>query len=221
MKTLAHRAFPSIEVRDAPADSGFIGVLVGRAAVFGSDSEKFDGRRKPWVERIAQGAFKRTLDENPDVKALWSHRSDAILARTPNTLRLTEGPEGLDVEISLIDTSLNRDVLANIRSGNVDAMSFGFSARKTQWEEGEEFDVRTLLDVDLYEVSPVVWPAYAKTRVSARAACYAESRAAYEAELDEIDRERERYFRALRQALSDQYEAERRTWERRLRLRIQ
>src|SRR5690606_18217227 len=101
---IEYRGLHGLTVREAPQDSGFIGVLVGRAAVFNSDSVVFDGWGKPWVERIAPGAFKRSLQEIPDVRALWSHRSDSPLARAPQTLTLRETAEALEVEISLIDT---------------------------------------------------------------------------------------------------------------------
>lgn len=170
MNTSAFRAIRGIEVREASKDSGFIGVLEGYAAVFNSDSVPFTGYEKPWVERIAPGAFTRSLREHPDVKALWSHRSDAIIGRAPDTLKLEEDARGLRVQIMLIDTQQNRDILASVRAKQVDAMSFGFTAKSVRWDEGDERDVRTLEDVTLDEVSPVVWPAYTDTVLSARSA---------------------------------------------------
>lgn len=193
MKTIHTRALRGLTIREAAQDSGFIGVLEGHAAVFDSDSLEFDGWGKPWVERIAPGAFARSLKEQSDVKALWSHRSDAILARSPDTLSLSEDERGLRVEIKLIDTQQNRDVLASVRAGLVDSMSFGFSARSVKWDEGKERDVRTLLDVDLFEVSPVVWPAYPDTSISARSAATFRSQDGT-AELKAISEERDQHF---------------------------
>lgn len=170
MNTSAFRAIRGIEVREAPKDSKFIGVLEGYAAVFNSDSVPFTGYEKPWVERIAPGAFTRSLREHPDVKALWSHRSDAIIGRAPDTLKIEEDSTGLRVQIMLIDTQQNRDILASVRAKQIDAMSFGFTAKSVRWDEEAERDVRTLLDVTLDEVSPVVWPAYTDTSLSARSA---------------------------------------------------
>lgn len=196
---LEYRSLPGLTVREAPKDSGFIGVLVGRAAVFNSDSMIFEGWGKPWVERIAPGAFTRSLKEIPDVKALWSHRSDSPLARAPKTLALRESDDGLEVEISLIDTQRNRDVLADVRSGNVDAMSFGFDAKKVEWDETDKLkDTRTLLDVDLFEVSPVVWPAYPATTISARSAVCARSGEERAHELRAVAAEREEFLATRR-----------------------
>jgi len=202
MKTICTRALHGLSVREAEKESGFIGILEGHAAVFDSDSLAFDGYGKPWVERIQRGAFSRTLKEQPDVKALWSHRSDAILARSPDTLSLAEDDRGLRVEIKLIDTQQNRDVLASVRAKLVDSMSFGFSARSVKWEEGKERDVRTLLDVDLFEVSPVVWPAYPDTAISARSAASFRSNDGT-AELKAIAEERDNHFATARKSSED------------------
>jgi len=168
-KDIETRAHKGIEVRAAPDDSEFIGVLEGYAAVFGSNSLEFDSFDGPWVERIQPGAFKRTLKERGDVRALWNHDSGTIIARAPNTLDLSEDDKGLRVKISLVDTSVNRDLLANVRAGNVDSMSFGFNVRNDDFDrKKDEPNVRTLTDVDLIEVSAVVWPAYPDTALAVR-----------------------------------------------------
>lgn len=170
-KDMETRAHKGIEVRAAPEGSDFIGVLEGYAAVFESNSVEFDSYDGPWVERIAPGAFQRSLEERTDVKALWNHDSGAIIARSPNTLTLGEDERGLKVEISLADTSTNRDLLANVRAGNVDSMSFGFEVKEHSFEERkDEPNLRTLQDVELHEVSAVTWPAYPDTALAARSA---------------------------------------------------
>lgn len=162
------RHLRGLELREAPKDSGLLGVLVGHAAVFNSDSVEFPGYEHPWVERIAPGAFKRSLTEQPDVFALWQHDPAHVIARSPDTLKLEEDERGLRVEIGLPDTSTARDLLARVRAKIVDAMSFGFTVRGEKWEEGKARDIRTLLDVDLFEVSAVVWPAYPETTLALR-----------------------------------------------------
>jgi HK97 family phage prohead protease len=162
------RAIKGIEVRAAPEGSDSIGVLEGYAAVFNSDSVEFEGWEKNWIERIEPGAFARSLREQPDIKALWSHRSDMPIARAPGTLDIREDDTGLKVSIQLADTTVGRDLLANVRAGNVDAMSFGFEMRSQRIEENDDIVVRTLTDVDLIEVSAVVWPAYPDTSLAIR-----------------------------------------------------
>ena len=164
------RACLGIELREAPEDSPYIGILEGYAAVFDSDSVPLPGYPKEIIERVERSAFKRTLKESPDVRALWNHRTDAIIGRAPNTLSLTEDERGLKVSVNLVDTTLNRDLLTQVRNGIVDAMSFGFRVIKDSWrkDKAEEYDHRTLEDVELYEVSPVVWPAYPDTSIAVR-----------------------------------------------------
>jgi uncharacterized protein len=159
-----------ITIRAAEEGSKFIGVLEGHAAVFDSTSEPFDDFGQPWVERIAKGAFARSLRDNPDVRALWSHDSAAVIARSPNTMKISEDEVGLKVELHLIDTATNRDALASVRGGLVDAMSFGFIPKVVEWVKGEVQDVRTLIDVELIEVSIVAFPAYRAASIGARSA---------------------------------------------------
>lgn len=129
----------------------------GYAAVFNSPSEPL-----PFTERIAPGAFKRSLRSRNDIKLLWGHDSNAILGSTrAKTLTLVEDDKGLRVEALLPNTNLGRDAAELLRRGDVDAMSFGFNVIKDSWsKDGSE---RTLHSVRLYEVSIVGWPAYSAT----------------------------------------------------------
>lgn len=213
---LEHRAVKGLTLRAAPEASGFLGVLTGYAAVFNSDSVRFTGYQKDWVERIAPGAFSRSLKDQPDVVALWSHDAARPAGRTPDTLTVREDERGLAVEISLVDTSTNRDLLANVRAGIVDAMSFGFVPVKTAWEEASALDTRTLQEVQLFEVSPVVWPAYPDTSLAARShRSFRELRAAAP-ELTAIMQEREAFLRPA-PAPAAEPDLATRHWERRAR----
>lgn len=191
------RAFKGLELRTAPAASGYIAVLKGVAAPFGKDSVRFkDGQGgKDWVERIAPGAFTRTLRDNPDVVALWSHDPNKPTARTPHTLTLQETAAGLSFEMRLVNTSTNLDLVSNVRSGIVDGVSFGFQAVKTRWEKGAEIDTRVLLDVDLFEISPTIWPAYPDTGVAERSLRQFREMRAESPELSSIIQERDAFLR--------------------------
>lgn len=192
---LEYRALKGLHLREAPKDSGYIGVLAGYAAMFNRDSVRFAGWEKDWVERIAPGAFRASLETNPDVVALWSHDSSRPAARTPDTLTVREDDQGLAVEISLVDTATNRDLLTNVRAKIVDSMSFGFMPVRTRWEETPELDVRTLLEVEIYEVSPVVWPAYPDTSIGERSHRGFRELRAQDPQLKEIMQEREKFLR--------------------------
>jgi hypothetical protein len=145
--------FTNFEVRETPAGMNF----TGYAAVFNSDSQPL-----PFIERIAPGAFKRSLQSRNEVKLLWNHDSSEPLASLRGgTLKLTEDAHGLKVEATLANTTRGRDVAELIRSKVVDSMSFGFSVIKDSWSE--DGSVRTLNAVRLFETSIVSSPAYEGT----------------------------------------------------------
>jgi HK97 family phage prohead protease len=131
----------------------------GYAALFDSPSEPL-----PFTERIAKGAFKRSLRSRNDIKFLWNHDSGEILGSTrARTLTLSEDDRGLKVEGMLPNTSRGRDVAELLRRGDVDAMSFGFSVPQGGDSWSSDGSERTLNSVRLHEVSVVAWPAYTAT----------------------------------------------------------
>jgi HK97 family phage prohead protease len=80
----------------------------------------------PFIERIAPGAFRKTLTETPDVRLLINHEG-LPLARTKNgTLRLKEDDAGLYMDADLPDTQAARDLYTLVERGDVDQMSFAF-----------------------------------------------------------------------------------------------
>jgi hypothetical protein len=70
------------------------------------------------------------------------------------------------MEISPPDTAAARDVMALIERGDVNQASFAFRVVKETWEE--EKRIRTLDEVQLFDVSPVTYPAYPQTSVDIR-----------------------------------------------------
>ena len=140
--------------------------IVGYAAVFGRMSENLGGFR----EVIKKGAFKRSIREGADVRALVDHDPSKILGRTTSgTLKLKEDEAGLLATITPPDTSVGRDIVESIRRGDVSQMSFAFATVKDQWEFDQDGpDTRTLIDVDLFDVSAVTYPAYPDTSIAVR-----------------------------------------------------
>lgn len=139
--------------------------LTGYAARFNEPSEPL-----PFIERIAPGAFKRSLRAKNDIKLLWNHSSSDVLGSTrAGTLRLMEDELGLRVEADLPDTQAGRDAKVLIQRGDVTGFSFGFTvpANGDSWNaDGTE---RTLKSVRLLEVSTgVAFPAYPTTNGTAQ-----------------------------------------------------
>ena len=158
--------------------------LSGYAAVFNSNSEPL-----PFIERIAPGAFKRSLSSRNDIKLLWNHDSSSVLGSTrAGTLRLYEDEKGLRVEADLPDTTQGRDARVLIQRGDVTGFSFGFTvpANGDRWNaEGTE---RTLTSVRLLEVSTgVAFPAYSATAGTATVRSLEDIATEYEIEYELID----------------------------------
>lgn len=140
-------------------------LIVGYASVFYSPDDPGTEYQigKRFVERIGETAFNRALKEKQDVRGLFNHDSNTILGRTKNgTMRLSVDQRGLRYEIDPPETQAAEGVVAAIARGDVDGSSFGFVVRGEQWEDDEENqrNIRTVQDVDLFDVGPVVYPAY-------------------------------------------------------------
>lgn len=135
-------------------------------AVFNEWSQDLGG----FKERIKPGAFKESI-ENDDIIAAFNHNHDIILGRnTSNTLKLEEDEKGLKAEIDLPDNSWGGYVKELIERGDISGGSFVFDPIEESWESGEEIDKRELEKVNVYEVGPVVRPAYLETEVDIRTA---------------------------------------------------
>jgi len=98
---------------------------------------------------------------------LFNHDSNYVLARTKNkTLTLEEDDKGLFFNAKLPDTSYARDLVANIKAKNITQNSFGFKTVLDKWNK--DMTKRELVEVRLFDVGPVTFPAYPQTSVTAR-----------------------------------------------------
>lgn len=153
------------------SEDGKTKTISGYAAVFANEKDA-GTRYKLWddmEERIQPGAFDRALKDKHDVRALFNHEPNNLLGRsTSGTLRLSTDSVGLKYEIDLPDTQQARDVATLIDRGDLDGSSFGFVARKVEWEDRGGMSYRKILDVDLIDVGPVTYPAYTSTTAQMR-----------------------------------------------------
>jgi len=164
MKQTERRTFTMRDIETRQEGDGTMR-LAGYAAVFNDSSVPL-----PFSERIAPGAFRKTLSETPDVRLLINHEG-LPLARTKNgTLTLTEDGTGLHIDAILPDTTEARDLWTLVQRGDVDQMSFAFRVIRQNWNEDRT--ERTLTEVSLSDgdVSVVTYPAYPTTMVEAREA---------------------------------------------------
>jgi uncharacterized protein len=145
--------------------------IAGHAAVYydGSAGTEF-ALWENTVERIMPGAFDRAARED-DVRALFNHDPNQLLGRTTaKTLRLAVDSVGLAYEVDLPNTTLGRDLPELLKRGDVTGSSFGFIVRGETWRKEAGKQVREITDVQLFDVSPVTYPAYEGTDVGMRSA---------------------------------------------------
>ena len=142
--------------------------LRGYAAVFDVESQLWPG----YFEVIKRGAFAKSIAGTKPIKALFNHDTGVVLGSTPKTLRLSEDQRGLRFEIELPATATVRDLVVEpIRRGDLSGVSFGFRAVDAPEMARPGGGLRReLREVELFEVSPVAFPAYAGTEVQLRAA---------------------------------------------------
>lgn len=155
------RSFPLRELRVEPGPDNQR-KIVGYAAVFDVLSEPLWGFR----EKIRKGAFTKTIGE-ADIRALFNHNENYVLGRnTAGTLKLWEDDTGLGIEILTPDTQWARDLIVTMERGDVDQMSFSFRVVREEWTHTPVEEIRTLIEVEARDVSPVTFPAYTQTRKS-------------------------------------------------------
>ena len=142
------------------ADDGTVR-MGGYALKFNRLSQNLGG----FVERVAPGAVAKTLRDGGDVLARYQHLDEYLLGRTlSQTLRLAVDDTGLDYEVDLPDTQYARDLAALAARGDVQHSSFAFRTIADEWGFTEQgFPLRTLLEIQLVDVAPVVNPAYLDT----------------------------------------------------------
>lgn len=142
--------------------------LVGYAAVFDSNSVEMGGFLR-FTESIQRGAFARTLRENQDVRGLLDHDTSQVIGRTvAGSLTLEEDDYGLRATFTPPDTFDARRAVEMVDAGLITNMSFGFETVNDKWSIRDGIDHRELLDVNLFEVSLVTFPAYPATSIGVR-----------------------------------------------------
>lgn len=153
------------------ADDGSPGTMVGHFSVFDTWYEINSWFEGHFLERIAPGAFKRTIKnrsgETP-VRVLLEHGFDPTVGDKPLGVHavLDERDGGGYSEVPLFDTSYNRDLAPALAAGAY-GKSFRFQVLRDEWVEEPEtsehnpkgIPERTIKEVRLIEEGPTVFPA--------------------------------------------------------------
>lgn len=143
--------------------------VVGYALIFDSLSHDLGG----FKERILPGALDGVL-ERSDILALLNHSKDrGILARSrygKGSLSLCIDEVGLRYQFDAPNTALGDELLEYLRRGDITSSSFAFTIDEDAWEKQSDGTyIRTIKSFkELYDISPVLEPAYAATTVCKR-----------------------------------------------------
>lgn len=159
--TTAERFTVDTEVR-AVADAEMR--IEGYAAKFNQESTGLSFR-----EQIAPGAFTRSLQSGEPVYLLVNHDTEQLpLASTASgTMQLREDETGLLMQADLDPANPRAvELYSALSRGDVSKMSFAFTVAPDG--QSRKDGLRTLTDLNLFEVSVVTWPAYDSTEVGAR-----------------------------------------------------
>ena len=118
-----------------------------------------------WGDIIAPGAFAATLAAHKAAGTmpamLWQHRDAEPIGVWTD---MVEDSRGLRVKGRLVlEAPRGKEAHALLKAGALNGLSIGFISRKWSWDDTT--DVRTLQEVDLWEVSPVTFPANGLARV--------------------------------------------------------
>lgn len=152
----------NIEIRtDEEKDSEIY--AEGYALVFNSWSEDLGG----FVETIEPSALEGS--DLSDVRALFNHNADKVLARSSaGTLDLETDEKGLKFRFKIPNTSYGKDIAENLKNGNIDQCSFGFvlddNGDSFNFDEKRSIYQRTLKKIkSVMDISLVTYPAYSST----------------------------------------------------------
>lgn len=151
--------FP-LEFKDFVADEDRIGEFVGLASVYGV--------KDLHNEAVMPGAFTKTIAERGGrIKLLYQHD----VTRPIGIGEVSDSEAGLILRGRLaMNTAGGREAYEQVKAGVIDSLSIGFDTIKEKVVD----KVRQILEIRLWEVSLVTFPANTLATISAiKAAAYA------------------------------------------------
>ena len=151
-------------------------IVEGYAIVFNQQSRKLYDKatKKVFTEVIDPRAITNAFLADQDIKMLYNHSNDMLLARSTfgiGTLQYEVDEYGVKYRFEMPNTSVGNDVLELIRRGDVFGCSFAFSYAKdgVRDEKKNGQNYRTVIQMaSISDFSIVVDPAYLGTYVSTR-----------------------------------------------------
>ena len=138
--------------------AGDDGTVEGYGSVFGV--------RDNYDDVISKGAFVQSLKDHKAAGTmpamLWQHSADHPIGIWTE---MVEDDKGLRIKGQLaMETVKGKEAHALLKLGAINGLSIGFMSK--QWVYDRDTEVRTLTEIDLWEVSLVTFPANEKARIT-------------------------------------------------------
>ena len=152
-----NRSFTFSAVEERQSNDNNTLLFTGYASVFDKPYGVRDSRGQ-YNETIKQGAFKKTLKEQDDVRFLVNHDGIPLARTSSGTLQLEEDDYGLFVRAELDPSNPTvAEVSSAMKRGDLNEMSFAFAAIKDNFDNNGEN--REVNEARLFDVSVVTYPA--------------------------------------------------------------
>ena len=156
-KQTENRSFTFSAVEERNSNDNDTLLFTGYASVFDKPYGVRDSRGQ-YNETIKQGAFKKTLKEQDDVRFLVNHDGIPLARTSSGTLQLEEDDYGLFVRAELDPSNPTvAEVSSAMKRGDLNEMSFAFAAIKDNFDNNGEN--REVNEARLFDVSVVTYPA--------------------------------------------------------------
>lgn len=135
------------------------GVFAGYASTFGGEPDSYG-------DIVSKGAFKNSISaggrNKNGIALLWQHNHDQPIGVWQ---QMVEDSKGLAVQGKLaLEIQQGRETHALMKMGAVKGMSIGYNT--VEYEYNQQTKIRTLKEVDLWEVSLVTFPANINAQIT-------------------------------------------------------
>jgi HK97 family phage prohead protease len=152
--------------------------LSGHAVRFNEWTEIRSAWEGNFLERVAPGATRKTLrEQGQNIKLLLEHGQDPTVGQKPlgRFTDLREDEQGVFYDAELYDANYVNELIPALRDGQYGA-SFRFNVVREEWNDNPEpsdanpkgLPERTLKEVRIAEMGPVLWGAYPTATAQAR-----------------------------------------------------
>ena len=123
-----------------------------------------------FYEVLDPHCFDKTLRESKDIRALFNHTDESILARKKNnSLHFENREDGLYFNFEAPNTTIGNDVLEMAKEDLLSGTSFGMIVMNDEWRTVEGRQCRKVKEARLIEVSVLTsLPAYPDSAVYCR-----------------------------------------------------